>query len=217
VLETIHSPAAGSAAFSPTLSPWLLSAVEWHPDLMGPPDIPLPLRGVDLDSIPHRALRRNVQQYGQHFWELASKGIAPLYLGDPAQYKSYAAATIARALHERACLRVAWCDVPVTLNQLERKRFERASDELIERWKQAPWLVMDDFAMVRMDSWQYGVLVEIGMYRFDAGRPTCWTGNVQINGEAGAGAVEEALKSAVGVQLTRRILERSEGYRVYVR
>jgi DNA replication protein DnaC len=200
-----------------SIAPWLLQAVEWHPSLMGPLPLPEHMRECTLEMIPHKSLRKAVLRYGQDFWQLASKGIAPLFLGDPAQYKSYAAAAIAKALHERACLRVAWCDVPITLNQLERRRFEKATDERIEQWKQVPWLVMDDFAMVRLDSWQYGVLAEVALYRFDAGKPTCWTGNIDVVGEPTAQAVEDSLKRAVGTQLTRRILERSEGFRVYVR
>lgn len=184
---------------------------------MGRLPIPEHLHDCELERIPHKALRDAVLRYGSNFWTLASRGIGPLFLGDPAQWKSYAAASIARALHERACVRVGWCDVPIALNQLERKRFDPATDETIESWKQVPWLVLDDFAMVRIDSWQYSVLAEIALYRFDAGRPTCWTGNVDVSQGSGPEAVEAGLKQAVGAQLTRRILERSEGYRVYVR
>lgn len=184
---------------------------------MGKPEIPEQFANATIETIPQKSLRNCVLRYGQHFWEAASKGLGPLLLGDPATYKSFAAATLSKALHERARIHVAWCEVPITLNQLERKRFDKSTDERIEEWKQAPWLVMDDFAMAKMESWQYGVLVEIAMSRFDTGRPTCWTGNIEVQGTATPQLVEDALKRAVGVQVTRRILERSEGYRVYTR
>jgi len=183
---------------------------------MGRPPIPDQFATATVDVVPDQ-LRSCVLAYGKAFWQAASDGKAPLFLGNPARYKSYSAAALARALHERACIHVDWCDVPVTLNQLERNRFDRATDERIDRWKQVPFLVMDDFGMAKLESWQGGVLAEIGMFRFDRGFPTCWTGNVAIDGAVSAQSIDEALRRHVGVQLARRIMERSEGYRVYVR
>lgn len=183
---------------------------------MGQAPIPDQFQTATIDVVPDQ-LRTCVLAYGKAFWQAASKGVAPLFLGNPARYKSYSAAALAKALHERACVRVDWCDVPITLNQLERNRFDRATDERIERWKTVPFLVMDDFGMVKVDSWQHGVLAEVGMSRFDRGYPTCWTGNVAIDGQVSSATIDEALRRHVGVQLARRIMERSEGYRVYVR
>ena len=139
-----------------------------------------------------------------------------MFLGSPAVYKSYAAAVLTKQIHQRACVHTGWCNVPVQLNQLERKRFDKTTDALIDQWKDVPFLVMDDFGLIRMDSWQYGVLTEIAMSRFDAAKPTCWTGNIEIDGKPTLQAIEERLKACVGSQLTRRLLERSEHYRVYV-
>ena len=183
---------------------------------MGPAAVPEQFSNAVIDVVPHRTLKECVLRYGREFWQAASRGFAPLFLGAPAVYKSFAAAALTKALHERALVRGEWCDVPITLNQLERRRFDRSTDAQIDRWKQAAWLVMDDFAMARQDTWQHGVMTEIAMSRFDTGRPTCWTGNVEVE-QATPEKVEEALKRLAGVQLARRILERSEGYRVYVR
>lgn len=202
---------------SSSIAPWLLQAVEWHPALMGPAPIPTQFSNVRLDQVPHRSLRECARRYGEQFWVEASRGAAPVFLGAPGRYKSYTAACLAKAIHERACVHVAWCDVPITLNQLERRRFERATDEQIERWKQAPFLVLDDFAMAKLDSWQFGILVEVAMSRFDQGKPTCWTGNIELGRDATSDSVAAALRTALGVQLTRRVLERSDGYRVYAR
>jgi DNA replication protein DnaC len=200
----------------PEIAPWLLKSVEAHPALMGKPPIPEQFSDAVVDVIPHKTLRECVLRYGKHFWEDASRGFAPLFLGAPGVYKSFAAAALSRVLHLRACVPVAWCDVPVGLNALERRRFDRATDEQIDRWKHAPWLVMDDFAMAKRDTWQHGVLTEVALARFDLGRPTCWTGNIEVEVPTPQ-AVEDALKASAGVQLARRILERSDGYRVYVR
>jgi DNA replication protein DnaC len=183
---------------------------------MGKAPVPEQFSDAVVDVIPHKTLRDCVLKYGQQFWQQASRGFAPLFLGAPGVYKSFAAAALSRVLHERACVPIAWCDVPVGLNAMERRRFDRATDEQIERWKQVPWLVLDDFAMAKKDSWQHGVLTEVAMARFDLGRPTCWTGNIEVTSPSPQ-AVEEALRENAGVQLARRILERSENFRVYVR
>jgi DNA replication protein DnaC len=196
---------------------WLLRAVEPHPALMGPSPVPTQFHDVTVDGIAHAALRDCVHRYGEHFWQAASAGLGPLFLGAPARYKSFAAAVLTRGIHERACVPSSWCDVPVALNQMERRRFDRTTDELIESWKVVPWLVFDDFALVRPETWQHGVLMEVAMARFDARKPTCWTGNVELSNRPAPDAVAEALKRVAGVQLARRVLERSENYRVYVR
>jgi len=183
---------------------------------MGRAPIPDHFATVTIEQIPKRALRECILRYGKSFWQSASAGLAPMLLGPPSVYKSYGAAALAKALHERACVRVDWCNVPVTLNQLERKRFERATDDQIERWKQVPFLVIDDFGMIKMGTWQYNALAEIAMYRFDTGRPTCWTGNIEISGSPTLDAITASLQQGVGTQLTRRMMERSEGYRLYV-
>jgi DNA replication protein DnaC len=183
---------------------------------MGRAPIPDHFASVTIEQIPKRALRESLLRYGKEFWQAASRGIAPMFLGPPSVYKSYGAAALAKALHERACVRVDWCNVPVTLNQLERKRFERATDERIEAWKQVPFLVIDDFGMIKMGTWQYNALAEIAMYRFDTSRPTCWTGNIEIDGSPSLDAITNSLQACVGTQLTRRMMERSEGYRLYV-
>lgn len=159
----------------------------------------------------NQGLKKLITNYGRDFWAAASHGIAPLLVGPPGVYKSYSSAVLAKQIHEKACVRVAWCDVPVTLFQLERKRFQHATDEVIDGWKQVPWLVIDDFAMVQVGSWQHGVLCEIAMHRFSQGRPTCWTGNVQF-----ARGQQNALVDAVGAQLARRLMEGSEGFRLAI-
>jgi DNA replication protein DnaC len=200
------------------IADWLRRAVEPIPSLMKPPPIPEFLADAELQHIPHKFLRDVLVRYGEQFWELASRGVAPMFLGPPSVYKSYSAAVLCKAVHGRLHVPVEWCNAPVTLNQFERRRFDQATDAQIERWKKAPFLVVDDFAMVRKDSWAMGALTEIAMARFDLSRPTCWTGNVEASDPVSdAAAVTNALKDIVGAQITRRMFERSEGFRVYVR
>lgn len=188
--------------------------VEAHPNLVGPLDIPSQFTNAQLDQIPHQTLRDQVRNYGKHFWELAPRGIAPVWLGPPASYKSYSAAVLCTAMHHQG-VKTAWLTVPVKLTELERKRYSDTAEQLIAHWKQVPFLVLDDFAMVRLNSWQHDALVEIAMSRFENQRPTLWTGNVFF--EQGVKPdIAVLIQEAVGAQLMRRIVERSEGYRYFV-
>lgn len=194
---------------------WLYKAREIHPDFMGPVPVPEGLQDVELANLRMPILADCVLRYGEDFWTVAAAGVAPLFLGPPTRYKSFAAAVLVKACH-RKLLPSAWCNVPVHLNQLERKRYSPESDKQIAKWTNVPFLVMDDFAMIQKDTWQYNVLIEIAMSRFDSSKPTCWTGNIDLKGKPTAQDIEAALHDCVGVQLTRRLLDRSEGYRLYV-
>lgn len=193
------------------LPAWLRAAIEPHPDLAGPPPVPFQFKDATLERIPSVPLQQLVRRYGGAFWDEAAKGTAPLLLGPPGTYKSYAAAVLVRRLHAKACIKTAWCTVPIALTGLERDRFSEQTRERIAAWKRSPFLVCDDFAMVRIGSWQHDVLVELTMDRFESGKPTLWTGNVTV-----PKGKQDFLADVVGAQLARRMLERSEGYRLYV-
>lgn len=191
-----------------------LFVVEPHPNLVGALDLPAQFADVRLEAIPHAKLREQVREYGRQFWDMAPRGIAPVWLGPPATYKSYAAAVLCTAMHGQG-VKTAWLTVPVKLTELERKRYSDVADRALAAWKQAPFLVLDDFAMVRMNSWQHDALVEIAMARFENQRPTLWTGNVFVDPGV-TPKLSTMLEQVVGGQLTRRIIERSEGFRYYV-
>lgn len=193
---------------------WLLDAAEPHQNLVGPLVLPPQFAEARLEEIPHPKLREQVREYGRQFWELAPHGIAPVWLGPPATYKSYSAAVLCKAMHSQG-IKTAWATVPVKLTELERKRYDGTADQVLTHWKQVPFLVLDDFAMVRMNSWQHDALVEVAMARFESQKPTLWTGNVFVE-EGTVPKLSALLEQAVGAQLTRRMLERSEGFRYYV-
>jgi DNA replication protein DnaC len=193
------------------IAPWLLEAMLPHAGLLPPNPVPSQFEGAQLVTIPHANLRELVARYGRAFFEQASSGVAPLLLGAPGRYKSYAAALLATRIRDAALIPVGWCDCPVALSRFERNRYAAATDAQIEAWKVVPWLVLDDFGMVKEGTWQMGVLTEIAFTRFDRGLPTCWTGNVEIGPDPHATLVE-----TVGAQLARRMWESSEGYRLRV-
>lgn len=196
------------------MSNWLLEAIEPAPSLVGPNEIPSQFAEATLSGIKPVRVRTLVSTYGQQFWEVAALGVAPLLVGSPGTYKSYAAAVLGRQVQDVAQVSVGWCTVPVALTQLERKRYDARTDEQIERWKTVPFLVLDDFAMARVGSWQYDVMVEIMMARFDGLKPTLYTGNVLVSDPKQQ--LREEMQRLLGVQVTRRVFERSEGFRQYV-
>lgn len=193
---------------------WLLDAAEPHQNLVGPLALPPQFAEARLEDIPYAKLREQVREYGRQFWELAPRGIAPVWLGPPATYKSFSAAVLCKAMHAQG-IKTAWVTVPVKLTEFERKRYDGTADQALTHWKQVPFLVFDDFAMVRLNSWQHDALVEVAMARFESQKPTLWTGNVFVE-EGTTPKLSALLEQAVGAQLTRRMLERSEGFRYYV-
>lgn len=193
----------------------LLQFVEPHADLMGPSVIPSQFADATLGALPSAAIRKLLRSYGQQFWDVAGQGIAPVLLGPPATYKSYAAAVLVKQV-EAAQLKAAWCTVPVQLTELERKRYEPKTDACITAWKRVPFLVLDDFGMIRVGSWQHDILCEIAMARFEARRPTVWTGNVLVQEGEARPNPRALIEQHLGIQLARRLFERSEGFRLYV-
>lgn len=194
---------------------WLKQAVQPTLETLGPSPVPGQFAEATLDTIPSRRMRELVRKYGANFWDAGGGGIAPVLLGPVGTFKSYAAAVISRQVRDVARVRTGWCTVPIDLTKLERSRYTDATDRQIQEWKEVPLLVMDDFGMVRVASWQYDILVEIAMERFAAVRPTIWTGNVLVD-KVSPDGLRQTMTDMLGAQLTRRILERSEGYRLYI-
>lgn len=197
------------------VSAWLAGAVQPTAELVGPDPVPAQFSNATLAAVPHAGLRATVRKYGAEFWEAADQGLAPVFLGPVGTFKSHSAALISRQIRDVARVRTDWCTVPIDLTSLERKRYDDRTDQRIQAWKETPFLVMDDFGMIKVGGWQYDVMVEIAMHRFEARRPTLWTGNVLV-AKPSAEALRQTMVDMLGAQLTRRILERSEGYRIYI-
>lgn len=197
------------------VSAWLAAAVQPTQEMLGPSPIPAQFDHAKFNAIPHAGLRGVVRQYGGDFWQAAESGLAPVFLGPVGTFKSHSAALLSRQIRDVARVRTGWCTVPVDLTAMERKRFAPATDEQIQAWKDVPFMVMDDFGMVKVGSWQYDVMVEIAMHRFEQARPTLWTGNILVQ-KPGPDAIRQTMTDMLGAQLTRRVLERSEGYRIYI-
>src|SRR5580658_6470438 len=95
-----------------------------------------------------------------HNLDFLDKGINPLFIGTPGTGKTF----LARALAYKACLdtrRVLFVSAPRMLNELDR----------------AELLVIDDFAVLAMDTAQAKLAFQVISERYDFRRSTCITTN----------------------------------------
>lgn len=191
---------------------WLLAARKSHPDLVRPSEVPPRYRAATMEGVPHRALQEVASKYAASFWSVAPQGVAPLLLGSAQEYKTVTAAVLARAVRERCWIDVGWCNCAAEFSRFDRETYSEATRDRLQFLKTVPFLVMDDFSQVAQGSRMLSTLVEVGTERFDALRPTLWTGNLLITATDSS-----ALMTAVGACLGRRMLEASAGFIATVR
>lgn len=191
---------------------WLAKQRKTHPELLAPTEVPRRFQDVSLASVKPEALVKIAKRYSTDFWDVAPKGIAPLFLGTAGQHKTVTAAAIATGIRQQYWLDVAWCSCATEFVQFDRETFSPTTKQRMDWLKTAPFLVMDDFTQVPAGSRMMHTLVEVGCSRYDAMLPTLWTGNVLITKTD-----RSALITAVGAALARRMLETSEGFAAQVK
>lgn len=176
---------------------------------------PVELRGLPRRfEKPHprelpQVLRAVVLDYLTRFWDTAPEGIAPLFLGRARTWKSYAAAVICGgAVHAQVPTDFVSC--PSELLNLDLDRFSAESRSLVRRWEQIPFLVLDDFAVIREHSFPGQILTAIAAARFDARLPTVWTGNLGSQ----KGAEFSDIARLYSPMLARRLEDGSKGFGV---
>lgn len=194
-----------------TMSNWLLEA-RMNPEVLPPLALPARYKAARLEDVPHKGLVQVAHNYGTEFWEVAPKGIAPLLLGAAGEFKTVTAAAIARAVHGVMHIEVGWCNCAVEFMGFDREAFGVSTQQRIKALKTVPFLVMDDFTQVPINTRMHNTLQEIAGSRFDSMHPTLWTGNVFLD----KGNLEK-FYATVGTFLARRVLEMSEGFRTQVK
>jgi hypothetical protein len=191
---------------------WLEQARKTDPLFQAKLELPERFRSASLAGIEQADVAGVVAAYAKVFSKVAVQGIAPLFLGRARTWKSYGSAALVRHLWQRERIDVGWCCCASELPRLDRLRTDRDTTKRIEWLCRVPFLVMDDFNLVRPDSWAALILQEIGVRRFDGLRPTLYTGNAVISKDDNS-----AIEKAYGPALARRIVDGSEGFRLVIK
>lgn len=170
--------------------------------------IPAMFRDATWAGLPDGKIKDTTKRYLENFTEARAAGIAPMYLGKARTWKTSAACVIALAVADRGGLDTQFVSVPEWMADFTLDRFGRANEDLY-RWRTVSFLVLDDFAQIPPDGDAAAVLVGVVAARFNAKLPTIWTGNLAV-----ASGQELKALHRYGPLFSRRVLERSEGYRV---
>lgn len=178
-----------------------------------PNPVPSRFQGAGLARVARPAFRDVLKRYGaaKTFWEVAPRGIAPCFTGPTGTHKTTALAVLAEALHLRARLPVVWCNCAEVFEQLDRRAFTDETDETLAGLKRAPFVVLDDFAMIPAGRPREFFRAVVNA-RYDAELPTAYSANIVLTPQDQSPLVEVA-----GVNVARRIRETSEGFRVAVK
>lgn len=145
-----------------------------------------------------------VTDYLADFWNKASAGIAPAFVGTTESYKTYASAVLVKAV-AGAKLPVEWLACGVVLTGMSPWQVREAQQFGV--WFSCPFLVLDDITTLRPGSPAIDVLQAIVLSRFDNQLPTVWTANLPAKG------MDAALAEHFGVSTARRLLEGSDSFR----
>lgn len=194
-------------------STWLddYRETHWHPSQRKHLELPARFRDATPLGIPDRALRQAVQDYINDAESWIVQGVAPGFFGAARKYKSYAAAVISRFVDGYLGLEVEWVDCGEVYQRLEDLRFQPETQTYLERLKSVPFLVHDDFTNVRERGWASATMTAVSTARFNAMRPTLWTGNVTLGRED-----LKRVADLYGTCLARRLYDGSDGFRVVI-
>jgi len=190
---------------------WLDEVVATNPV---PPALVLPLRyaTAEFEALPEGAVRDVTRRYLLEFYDAAPAGHAPLFLGAAREWKTYAAAVIARAA-AAVGVETVFVSVPDEMLRLETQRFTAATQATLDRWMRVPLLVLDDAFRPEPGSWAMNTLIAVFGARFNALRPTLLTGNLALPADV---PVFEAVGLRYGPLFARRLEDASVGFRVLI-
>ena len=166
------------------------------------PPLVMPPRFAEacVSDIPKGDIHDVAQDYCRRFYELAPVGRAPVFFGRSREFKSFAAAAIAREVH-RAHFEVAWCSCATDVLRVEMDKWSPASRGYMRKLSEVPFLVMDDFWEIGGDGFGRALLVAVAAARYDALKPTIWTANLDVP----EGKEWSSLATRYGVSFARRL------------
>jgi hypothetical protein len=149
----------------------------WHPLFTA---LELPPRFEDAAplAIANESIRVAVELYIKDFWEMAERGIAPVFLGRAGQYKTFGAACIARYVRYQQ-LPVRFVECGRFFMDLDSKFYQANGMQAYEEAATVPFLILDDFTQVKAGTRSAELLANLLSERFSATLPTLVTGNIR--------------------------------------
>ena len=191
------------------MSDWLVERVQRR---FGAPALALPARFADarLSRVRNDDVRACATEYLDAFWEKASQGLAPVLVGRAAEWKSYAAAAIARVVNLQGRVDVEWFNAPHDALVMDMAKFDARHSQRLERLVGADLLVVDDFWEVGGSGFGRDLLVAVAAERFAQRRPVLWTANVTM----AEGEEWKEIAHRYGVSFARRLKHGGAGFTV---
>jgi DNA replication protein DnaC len=159
----------------------------------------------DFDFDPARKKVR-ARYLALHDLAFLDKGVNPLFIGHPGTGKTF----LARALAYKACTaarRVVFISAPRMLNDLHGAELHGTLERALRRYTRADLLVVDDFAVLAMDTAQAKLAFQVISERYDYRRSTAITTNRLF--KDWTRVFPDALNAQV---IAERLTERSEHF-----
>jgi DNA replication protein DnaC len=159
----------------------------------------------DFDFDPARKKMR-ARYLALHDLAFLDKGVNPLFIGHPGTGKTF----LARALAYKACTaarRVVFISAPRMLNDLHGAELHGTLERSLRRYTRADLLVVDDFAVLAMDTAQAKLAFQVISERYDYRRSTAITTNRLF--KDWTKVFPDALNAQV---IAERLTERSEHF-----